>query len=85
MDRGRGEDQLGTIRRRMMRSKETAVYLDISYWKLLEERKAGRIPHVKVGSCILFCRETLDNWLKEQETASIAKPEPVHGKIRRLR
>lgn len=39
----------------------------ISYWKLLELVKAGKIPCFKVGSRILFRREALDQWVQELE------------------
>ncbi|KAF1083875.1 Helix-turn-helix domain protein [Sporotomaculum syntrophicum] len=68
-------------------AKPSAKYVGISYWKLLELAKAGKIPHIRVGNRVLFRRESLDAWMAEQEAASIAKPEPVvaTGKIRRLK
>jgi excisionase family DNA binding protein len=68
-----------------MRAKEAAVYCGFSYWKLMELRKAGKIPCIQLDGLILFRRETLDAWLAEREAASVqheAAPEP--GKIRRL-
>jgi excisionase family DNA binding protein len=68
-----------------MRAKEAAAYLGMSYWKLMELRKAGKIPCIQLGGLILFRKETLDAWLAERETASVKHesiPEP--GKIRRL-
>lgn len=63
-----------------------AEYLNISYWKLLQLAKSGRIPHIRIDGRILFRRETLDSWLKEQEQASVRRePEPALGKIRRLK
>ena len=43
----------------------------ISYWKLLELAKAGKIPYFKVGSRILFKRESLDNWISDLEKDQI--------------
>ncbi len=71
-----------------MRAREAAAYLGFSYWKLMELRKAGRIPCIRTdgdSGLILFRRETLNTWLSEREAASVrheAAPEP--GKIRRL-
>lgn len=70
-----------------MRAKAAAEYIDVSYWKLLELAKAGRIPHIRIDGRILFRREVLDKWLEQQEQASLkqAESEPAQGKIRRLK
>lgn len=39
----------------------------ISYWKLLELVRAGKIPYFKVGNRILFKRESLNNWISDLE------------------
>lgn len=69
-----------------MRAKAAAEYLGVSYWKLLEWARAGKIPHIRLDGRILFRRESLDRWLAELEATSM-KPEPetVRGKIRRLK
>lgn len=66
-------------------AKPAARYLGISYWKLLELVRVGKIPHIRVGGRILFRKEGLDRWLEEQEAASIRKEEPLSGRIRRLK
>jgi excisionase family DNA binding protein len=66
-------------------AKEASKYLGISYWLLLEMCKRKELPHIKAGSRILFRVQSLDEWLLEQEAASLSKPEPVIGKIRRLK
>ena len=43
----------------------------VSYWKLLELVKAGKIPYFKIGSRILFNRESLDNWISDLEKEQI--------------
>lgn len=43
----------------------------ISYWKLLELVRAGKIPYFKVGSRILFRRDALDNWISELEKSPL--------------
>lgn len=53
------------------RAKPTAAYLNISYYTLLEMVKRGEIPHIRAGRLILFRKETLDQWLMEQEQQSI--------------
>jgi len=49
--------------RATMQTKPAAEYLGLSYWKLLELVKAGKVPHIRVGGRILFRRESLDKWL----------------------
>lgn len=72
--------------RATMQTKPAAEYLGLSYWKLLELVKAGKVPHIRVGGRILFRRESLDKWLEEQEETSVRKePESTSGKIRRLK
>lgn len=71
-----------------MRAKPAAAYLNISYWKLLELAKAKKIPHIRIDNgMILFRKESLDQWLAEQERTSLRKtePEPAVRGIRRLK
>ena len=58
-----------------MDGKETAIYLGISYWLLLEKCKAKEIPHIRVGKRVLFRKETIDRWMANQETLSV---QPIH-------
>ena len=54
-----------------VKAKQPAKYLNISYWKILDMVKKGEIPHIKAGKLVLFRRETLDQWLVEQEQQSV--------------
>ncbi len=46
----------------------------ISYWKLLQDFKAGKIPGSKVGARrILFRKEVLDKWMKDMEEQATNK------------
>ncbi|MCM3631503.1 helix-turn-helix domain-containing protein [Paenibacillus glycanilyticus] len=38
--------------------------------KLYSECRAGRIPHLKIGSKLIFRRDTLEGWIREQEAAN---------------
>jgi len=69
-----------------MRAKDAATYLGFSYWKLMELRKAGKIPCIQLDGLILFRKETLDAWLAERESASILRQERKQepNKINRL-
>ncbi|NPV80170.1 MAG: helix-turn-helix domain-containing protein [Firmicutes bacterium] len=64
---------------------EAAEFLGISYWKLLELAKAGKVPHIRLPGRILFRRESLERWLEEQEQASVQRESAPVGKIRQLR
>lgn len=39
----------------------------ISKDKLYSEVRAGRVPHTRIGTKILFRRDTLEAWFREQE------------------
>jgi len=54
-----------------VKAKQAAKYLNISYWKILDMVKKGEIPHIKAGKLVLFRKETLDNWIVEQEQQSV--------------
>lgn len=38
--------------------------------KLYNEVRAGKIPHTRIGTKILFRRETLNEWFLQQEISS---------------
>lgn len=71
-----------------MTSREAAQYMGVSYWKLLELAKAGRVPHVRLDGRVLFRRDALDVWMSTLEAASVAGPVQgleAPGKIRKLK
>lgn len=39
----------------------------ISKDKLYAECRAGRVPHVRIGTKLIFRRDTLEAWFREQE------------------
>jgi excisionase family DNA binding protein len=43
----------------------------VSKDKLYSEVRAGKIPHLRVGTKILFRRTTLDAWFQQQELNSL--------------
>lgn len=73
--------------RETITAREAAEYLGISYWKLLQLVKAGKIPHIRLPGRVLFRRKTLDEWMEEQERISVRTEEKMEqkGKIRKLR
>lgn len=60
--------------------REAAELLRVSYWKVMTDAKAGKIPFFRMGQRVLFRRESLLQWAAEQEAALVKKPE----KIRRV-
>jgi excisionase family DNA binding protein len=81
-----GEATIAKIIPVTMTAQEAADYLGISYWLILELAKRKDIKHARAGlgrGNLLFRKETLDNWLMEQEEKSIQKTE--YGKIRKIR
>lgn len=48
------------------------VFSDYMLRTLIRE---GKIPHVRLGNRkLLLCKETIDDWLKEQEIRSMIQP-----------
>jgi len=51
--------------------REAAEHIGCRYDKLLQMVRLGQVPHYRIGRRVLFTRETLDTWIKEQEQRSI--------------
>ena len=54
-------------------AKQAAEYIGISYWTLLDLARQGKIRHFRGGNRLLFRQATLDQWMTEEEEASIQK------------
>lgn len=65
--------ELEKVTRTTLTMKETAEYLGVSYWLVTQLVKRKQIPCSRVGGKVLFRKEALDNYLQEQEEASITK------------
>ena len=61
-------------------AKEAAEYLRISYWKVVTDAKKGILPSFNVGARVLFRRDSLDEWMKQQEQLRCVK----RSKIRKV-
>ena len=72
--------------RTMFTAQETADYLKISYYTILQKSKAGKIPHCKIGARILYSQEGLDTWIEQQEAASVRALDEGqgYGKLRKI-
>ena len=60
------------IPRSTLTMKEAAEYLGISYWLINQLAKRKKIPFSKVGGKFLFRVKALDEYLTEQEKASVS-------------
>jgi excisionase family DNA binding protein len=59
------------LERSTLKAREAAAYLGVSYWLLLEMAKRGEVPHIRAGRLVLFRKEALDAWMRQQEQLSI--------------
>lgn len=50
--------------------KEAADFLGVSQDVIYRMVRERQIPHFRVRSKILFCKETILDWIKDQEQAS---------------
>lgn len=53
--------------RQTLTVKEVAVYLGVHQDTIYMMVRKKEIPHVKLRNRILFTRESIDTWLREQE------------------
>lgn len=60
-----------TPERSTLKAREAAAYLGVSYWLLLEMAKRGEVPHIRAGRLVLFRKEALDDWMRQQEQLSV--------------
>ncbi|OPY59444.1 MAG: Helix-turn-helix domain protein [Pelotomaculum sp. PtaU1.Bin035] len=67
-----------------MTAKEAAGYIGVSYWLLLELVKKRQIPAIHAGRRVLFRRNSLDQWMSNQEANCTLSEEFERGRIRRV-
>jgi excisionase family DNA binding protein len=71
---GRGNISEGGKIMEMIRArlspKDAAAYIGCSYGFLLELARMKKIPHFKIGVRFFFFQDSLDLWLRNQETKS---------------
>jgi len=59
------------IERQTLTAREISIYLGVSthfIYKLVRQQK---IPNAKIGSRVLFKKNTIDNWINELERNSV--------------
>lgn len=57
---------LEPIKRKTLTVKECATYVGVSVDMIYKMTREKAIPHIRVGSRILFRREDIDRWFDEQ-------------------
>lgn len=67
----------------LINAKTAAEYLGISYWSMTELARKKKIPFVPIGDRPHFRKETLDQWVTNQEQATV-KMETNRFGIRRI-
>ncbi|EGD47063.1 DNA binding domain protein, excisionase family [Ruminiclostridium papyrosolvens DSM 2782] len=66
-------------------AKTASNYLGISYGFLLKLARQKEIPFIHVGRIYLFRKESLDIWLRNQETQAIqTESTQLYGKLRKV-
>ncbi|MBR1443850.1 MAG: helix-turn-helix domain-containing protein [Firmicutes bacterium] len=55
----------------LMNAKETAEFLHISYWNLMDLVRRKKIPHIRYSRQVFFKKETLENFINELESNSV--------------
>lgn len=65
--------ELEKVTRTTLTMRETAEYLGVSYWLVIQLVRRKQIPCSRVGGKVLFRKEALDRYLNEKEKASITK------------
>lgn len=56
----------------LMTADEVAADLGVSKDWIYAEVRAGRIPHVRLGRNVRFRAASIDEWIREIETANMA-------------
>lgn len=72
-------------RRTTLTAQEAAEYIGISYWLILELVKRKQIPSIRAGARVLFRESALNDWMTNQEQASLAASKNDHKKLRAVK
>lgn len=67
----------------LINAKAAAEYLGITYWSITELARQKKIPCVHVGNRPYFRKDTLDQWVIDQEKKSV-EPERNRFGIRKI-
>ena len=66
-------NELPKVERTTLTMKETAEYLEISYWLVNQLVRRKQIPCARVGGRVLFRVQALNEYLREKEENFIKK------------
>lgn len=64
-------ENLAKVERTTLTMRETAEYLEISYWLVNQLVRRREIPCARVGGRVLFRVQALNEYLKEKEEKSL--------------
>ena len=61
------------VERTTLTTEETAEYLGVSYWLIGQMVRKNEIPHFRVGGRILFRKQSIDDYMEQQEKIAFDK------------
>lgn len=64
-------EEVTELDKTIMSVKDLADFLGLSTDIIYREVRCGKIPHARLGSTILFRRDTVTAWLENQEANSV--------------
>lgn len=66
------------VQRATMTMEEAAHYIGVSYDTMADIARRKMIPHIQTGGRKFFRKDTIDNWMSEQEKLNF-KPANLEG------
>jgi excisionase family DNA binding protein len=69
--------------RQLLDADDVAAALGVSRDWVYGEVRAGRIPHVRLGRCVRFRAEVIEEWLKSLENGAIITTTTTSAPARR--
>ncbi len=64
------EDRVASSR--LLEADDVARYIGMTTDWIYREVRAGRMPHIRLGRCVRFRRESIDAWLAARERGPAA-------------
>jgi len=61
------------MKERLMTIDELSKYLSIPKGSLYNMVNEGKIPHLKVGKRVRFCKREIDEWLEAQKIRAVER------------
>lgn len=70
------------LENRLLDREEAAAYLAVSPWTFARH-VAPKVPVVRVGGCVRYCREDLDRWIDEHKEGGAVEALPLRPRQQR--